>query len=176
MASTADMKELEMEHTELDRPDGNSLLENYTLHDVGHAHLVETMTEWGYDVEDWGLDLRENTGTLVTDDRLDFRIWDGARAVALMDVKTKSNPDWVGKMNESHYEKYAGYASRLEIPVVVGMYLLDGDDIVEEHYIPVLGGYEAWAEHDIAPDGNPLVRAREDYYRDRDWLRERLST
>lgn len=63
----------------LNRDDGNSLQDNYTLHDIGEAHFTQILTDHGFDVEPWGIDKRHDNDTLIYDDKMDLRVWDAKR-------------------------------------------------------------------------------------------------
>jgi len=62
--------------SDLHRPDGNSLQENYTLHDAGEAYFTSILQENGLHVDHWGIDKRNETNTLIYDDKMDLRVWE----------------------------------------------------------------------------------------------------
>jgi hypothetical protein len=114
---------------DLDRPDGNGLQENYELHDLGHQEFVRRMRERGLTVFEWGIDMRHDDGEdgIVYDDKMDFKVYDGDDLVALVDVKTKGSPRYMGRFNERHYVHYYGHAKKFDVPTFVVMFQVDYD-------------------------------------------------
>lgn len=133
------------EPEDLDRPEGNSLLENYDLHDQGEREFVERIESLGYRVEPWGIDMRhDDEGGLVYDDKLDFKVFaqegsaDGSgedKLVALVDVKTKSSPQWMGQYNLRHFEKYKARAEEFDVPTFVVMFQVDRKGNLEDEFV-----------------------------------------
>lgn len=68
--------ETSIDPSALNREDWNSLLNNYSLHDVAEAHITGRLEDSGLHVEQWGLDDRYNNDNLVFDNRMDIRIWE----------------------------------------------------------------------------------------------------
>jgi hypothetical protein len=109
---------------DLQRPDGNSLVENYQKHDVGHAEIVERLESSGYDVVEWGIDRRDDDGEdgIIYDDKMDFKVFYGGELVALVDVKTKGSPSYMGQFNRRHYTHYYQHAQDFDVPVFIAMF------------------------------------------------------
>jgi hypothetical protein len=109
---------------DLDRPDGNGLKENYKKHDVGHQETVERLRKIGCEIVEWGIDMRHDDGDdgIIYDDKMDFKVFHNGELVALLDVKTKGSPKYMGRFNERHYVKYFGHAEEHDVPVFVAMY------------------------------------------------------
>lgn len=61
---------------DLDRPDWNSLLNNYSKHDIGEAYLVGRLHQAGLVTEQWGIDMRHEDEDLIYDDKMDLRLWE----------------------------------------------------------------------------------------------------
>lgn len=119
---------------DLERPEGNSLKDNYQLHDRAEQEVVVRLVAEGYDVVQRGIDMRDDDGEdgLIYSDEMDFEIrWNG-KPVALLDVKSKSSQKWMGWFNERHYESYYEWAEELDVPVFVAMFHVQtapsGDD------------------------------------------------
>jgi len=143
---------------DLDRPDWNSLLNNYSKHDIGEAYFKGRVEQIGLHVENWGIDQRDDDGDgLLYDDRLDFFVIDPPRIEALLELKTKRNEDWMGVMNTRHFAKYLHRAWQYGVPTWTYMGLVDDDDedtddteyvgdtIVEETFIPI--DPDVWHEY-----------------------------
>lgn len=125
---------------DLSRPKGNSLLENYDLHDEGEKEFVLRVEELGLIVEPWGIDMRHDGGEdgLIYDSAMDFKVYgpsdprvfqDGGSSdlalMALVDVKTKSNPRYMGRFNLRHLRDYQEHAVEFDVPVFVVMFQVD---------------------------------------------------
>jgi len=80
------VRKTDIDPDSLNRPDGNSLLDNYGLHDVGEAYFTELMECTGLIVEEWGIDERHNNEGLIFDNKMDLRLWEG------MDDQTEVPP------------------------------------------------------------------------------------
>jgi hypothetical protein len=146
----------------LDRPDGNSLEENYSSHDIGERHAKALITYHGLHVENWGIDKREEDDTLIFDDKMDFRVWESdakEKLVCLMDVKSKNGKAWSGRYNERHHSKYYQWVEQYDVPVYVNFCILDGDDVEESYLVPLhlYGEEECYSCTLTFPDGNQGV-------------------
>lgn len=112
---------------ELNRPAGNSLQENYTLHDKGEQHIMILLTAQGYRVERWGLQARDDDGDgVLFDDKMDLKVFDGDELVGIIEVKTKSKKRHLGMMNERHFDDYQQIATERSVPVAVVFLSPDG--------------------------------------------------
>jgi hypothetical protein len=143
-----------LDPSDLDRPDWNSLLNNYQLHDIGEAYFQGHVEELGLNVEHWGIDQRHDDGDgLIFDNKLDLRIWDADDSgyqsqwtlEGLADVKTKSNPDWFGVFNLRHLAHYAEWADHHGVPVFVYMTMVDPDEQAvgdDEFIVPVPSNWD----------------------------------
>lgn len=60
---------------DLDRPDWNSLLNNYSKHDIGEAYFVGRAEEMGMHVQHWGIDRRHEDENLIFDNKMDIKLW-----------------------------------------------------------------------------------------------------
>lgn len=130
--------------SDLDRPEGNSLQENYKKHDVGHRETVERLAELDCEVVEWGIDMRDDDGDdgIIYDDKMDFKVRHDGETVALLDVKTKGSPRYMGRFNERHYVKYFGHAEEYDVPVFVVMYQVHykRDQVYDEFVFDVGNG------------------------------------
>lgn len=155
---------------DLERPEGNGLEANYELHDVGHREVVERLNDRGLDVHEWGIDMRHDDGEdgIIFDDKMDFKIVDPDHdeVIALVDVKTKSSPSYMGRFNERHYDHYRGYAEAYDVPVFVVMFQVDNatDAVVDEFVFDISDSYGERAIRSSEsravpnfPDGNDAV-------------------
>lgn len=70
------MEQTDVDASTLQRASGNSLKENYKLHDYGEARAIELLEDSGYAVEQWGIDKRHSTDGLIYDHKMDLRVWD----------------------------------------------------------------------------------------------------
>lgn len=139
----------------LSRPEGNSLKENYSLHDVGSEHLVslidewnEDQTHWEYDILDVGIDMRDEDEVLIYDDKMDYTVVDvdpsphedTHRYVELadIDVKTKTSQKWMNVFNLRHYAHYVAQNNHTKYKdAYVFMCLLDDGEVDEINVLPV---------------------------------------
>lgn len=150
---------------DLDRPEGNDLQTNYELHDVGDAEVAERLAQHGFRVEEWGIDRRRDDGEegIIFDDAMDFKVYDGdGELVALLDVKTKSSPRWMGRFNARHYDHYNEHAETFDVPAFVVMFQVGSDDEIHDEFAVNVGDVEPYrsSEDDAVrsfPDGNEAV-------------------
>jgi len=138
------------------RAEGNSLQENYELHDVGEKYLSEQIQslnesrKWGsYHLEPLGLDAREDDTELTYDDKLDFEVQhrDPMRGsdlvrttiLAQVDVKTKSSESWLNVCNLRHYAHYVKKQTESHADCYIMMSLLsdDNESVSEVSFLPV---------------------------------------
>lgn len=61
---------------DLHRPDWNSLLNNYSKHDIGEAYFKGRVEGIGMHVEHWGIDKRHEDENLIFDNKMDLRLWE----------------------------------------------------------------------------------------------------
>lgn len=150
---------------DLDRPEGNDLLSNYELHDVGHEEAVRRLVEEGYRVEEWGIDRRHDDGEegIIFDDAMDFKVYHGDTLVGLMDVKTKSSARWMGRFNARHYDHYSEHAETFDVPAFVVMFQVDSDGNVHDEFAVHIESCDPIRSDDGTkavypfPDGNDAV-------------------
>jgi len=69
------MEKTDIDPDTLNRPDWNSLLANYSAHDIGEAYLKGRIEEMGLLTENWGIDMRHNDDELIFDNKMDLRVW-----------------------------------------------------------------------------------------------------
>lgn len=159
---------------DLDRPEGNGLKANYEKHDVGHAELVETLGEEGFDIVEWGIDRRDDDGEdgIIYDDKMDFKVLRDDELVGLVDVKTKGSPRYMGRFNQRHYKHYYQHAEEFEVPTFVVMYQVDyKTNTVHDGFTFELGIDELYERVETSdddavpqfPDGNNAVLVPHDY-------------
>lgn len=147
--------------SDLNRPDGNGLAANYESHDIGEAHFIQWAQSHGFTVAEWGIDMRDDDGEdgIVYDDKMDLKVYDGAEnLIGLIDVKTKTSPQWLGQFNERHYHNYEEHAEESGVPTFVVMYLVSGNEIKDTFVVdvaaadPYLSSEDGWVSQ--FPDGN----------------------
>lgn len=124
------------------RPKNNSLEDNYVKHDIGHAEVVDRLNDADFLVEEWGIDMREDDGDdgLIYDDRTDLRVYDETGdVIGLVDVKTKSNPQYMGRFNARHYDEYTEQAREHDVPAFVVMFQVDREttEVHDEFVFPI---------------------------------------
>lgn len=61
---------------DLNRPDWNSLLNNYSKHDIGEAYFKGRVEQIGLQTEHWGIDKRHEDDHLIFDNKMDIRLWE----------------------------------------------------------------------------------------------------
>lgn len=169
---------------DLNRPEWNDLESNYEKHDVGEAAFVEAMKGEGFVVHDWGIDMRHEDGKLIYDDKMDFKVYDGALGdlVALVDVKTKSRAYYMGELNERHYIKYYGHSEDYDVPIYVVFFEVDGGEIEDCFACRVDAGdvdenIETTMHHglDSFPDGNSKARFPETFWKSWDQMIQEIE-
>ena len=156
----------------LNRPEGNDLESNYEVHDIGQAHVKTHCEHMGFVVEEWGIDKRHESDSLIYDDKMDLKIHEhdqgdlpasgvdieraNLNLVAFLEVKTKRNEDWFGVINRRHLRKYLTQAHKSDVPAVIYMSLVDDTDenegqasIVRDTFIPI----QRWDELTKVMDG-----------------------
>ena len=183
------MERTNIDPDDLDRPEWNSLLANYDLHDIAEAYFTGRLHQIGLHVEQWGIDKRHDDSGLIFDNKMDLRLWDdfagetfsvadidgmfdipNATDAAYVDqnewqlrgvadVKSKGNEDWLGKFNLRHLAHYAEWADHYNVPVFIYMTMVDAD--AEE-----VGEQNILVEIPSDWDWEPLV---EHYDRDTDY-------
>lgn len=122
------MRRGEKKPGDLDRPEGNDLQTNYEKHDIGQAEIVARLEDMDCTVHDWGIDMRDDDGEdgIIYDDKMDFQVLDeSGDLVALVDVKTKGSPRYMGRFNARHYVHYHGHSKDFDVPAFVVMFQVD---------------------------------------------------
>jgi hypothetical protein len=107
----------------LQRPDGNSLKENYRHHDDAAERFFALLPD-DIDVYPLGIDERDDDGGLIYDDEPDFLL-SGDGGGALVDIKSKTSDEWNRLINERHYHKYIDKADEYDVPAYVFFYLTE---------------------------------------------------
>lgn len=152
--------------SDLNRPEGNDLQSNYSLHDVGEERTVGLIEATGLRTEAWGIDKRDDDGEgIIYDDAMDIKVFDDETLVGLVDVKTKSGPKYMGMFNERHYVKYHGHSDEFDVPAYVAFWLVTDGDVVDSFVLPIRGnelydGVMSSTNSDAVrrfPDGNEAV-------------------
>lgn len=139
----------------LQRPDGNDLQSNYSLHDIAEAYFRGRMDEQGLFTEQWGIDKRDADDTLIYDDKMDLRVWNSEAQISCVgigDIKSKSSEQWLGIFNERHLVKYTKWADLYDVPVFVFFTLVNKDEDEvgsESFFVPIepWDGYEKYVKH-----------------------------
>ena len=122
---------------DLNRPEGNSLLDNYQVHDVAEEYVIERLESIGFRVEAWGMDKRhDNNGLLFEDDRVDLKVFDGDELVLLIEVKSKSAAHYMGSLNRRHLNKYCRVAESEGVPTYIAWCEIDGDTVKDTFVTP----------------------------------------
>lgn len=146
---------------DLDRPEGNSLVENYQKHDIGHRETVERLDERDCEVVDWGIDMRHDDGDdgIIYDDKMDLKVLMDGEVIALIDVKTKGSPSYMGQFNERHYVKYHGHAESFDVPTFVVMYHVDYEsDTIYDSFVFEVGSDDLYENVHVASDSGAVSR------------------
>jgi len=149
---------------DLSRPDGNSLEENYQLHDKAEQIVAQRIEVTDFRLEPWGIDMRgdDGEGGIIYDDKMDFKVFDADdNLVGIMDVKSKSDHKYMGTFNKRHYDHYADWSEELGVPTFVVMFHIANDNVQDEFAFEV--HKSGWvhdsdgAAVDNFPDGNNAV-------------------
>jgi len=165
------MKRTDISPDELDRPDWNSLLNNYSKHDIGEAYFRGRAEEMGLDLEQWGIDKRHDDDGLIFDNKMDLKLYDEDDELAgICDVKTKSSENWLGVFNARHLTHYAEHAEEHDVPVFVYMTMVDAEaeEVGETDFlfeVPTDWPWERYADHfdrDSAHRENVVADIRDD--------------
>jgi len=108
------MRETDIPVESLNRPDGNSLQDNYKHHDTAEDVFRSLLPEWVTPLT-LGIDRRDEESGLIFDNKLDFLL-DGPGGQVMVDVKAKTADKWMRFLNERHYEKYCDAAEEHDCP------------------------------------------------------------
>ena len=155
----------------LRRPEGNDLQTNYIPHDTASEYVVSTLEGWGLSIEEWGIDMREEDENLIFDDKMDMQIYDhDGELVGIIDVKSKRSNGWMGIFNYRHYMHYHEISRKFDVPVLVWMCKVDGDEVEYDYIIPI----DIVRNTFKAPDGNRVIEVADWAKRDKDWLENTL--
>lgn len=96
--------------------DWNSLLNNYSKHDIGEAYFQGRVEQIGLHVEHWGIDKRHHDDHLIFDNKMDLRLWeplDGQeRAADSWPTPTRDDRIW-------RAQERSAADSDVEIPSIV---------------------------------------------------------
>jgi hypothetical protein len=122
------MKRTERSPDSLQRPDGNSLKENYKHHDDAAERFFALLPD-DIDVYPLGIDERDDDGGLIYDDEPDFLL-SGDGGGALVDIKSKTSDEWMRLLNERHYDKYRDKAVEYDVPAYVFFYNTSNHDTI----------------------------------------------
>lgn len=177
------MRRGEKTPADLDRPAGNDLQSNYEKHDIGHAECVERLQGLGYEVTEWGIDMRDDGGDdgIIYDDKMDFKVWSGEHLVALVDVKTKGSPKYMGRFNERHYVHYDEHAEAFDVPVFIVMFQVDyKTDTVYDEFVFEVGRGDVLTSSDSDavrsfPDGNDAALVPHEHRKPWEYLETRIT-
>lgn len=143
----------------------DSFTEKYSRHDVGELYVHAMMNELGLHVDAWGIDMRDDDGTLIQDSRMDFKVYydeDLTDLAALIDVKTKGRPHWMGKFNLRHFHDYEVHRTSYGVPTFVIFCLLNDDEngVKKTQVVPV--ERNTIVDNGTRfPDGNRMAEAKE---------------
>ena len=154
--------------TDDDRVEGHTFKKGYEKHDIGEAHVTRHLEHMGFEVEPWGIDMR-NDQSVLGDDKMDLKVFRDttvtengimldtvSELAALLEVKVKTNDGWFGIVNRHHFRKYLRRTHEHDVPAFVYMAFLDEDDeaITRDTFIPV----QQWDEL------TAVLRGEYDYY------------
>jgi len=163
---------------DLFRADGNDIKSNYDLHDVGERRIKDRMSAYGFDVVNWGIDMRDaDDDELVFDDAMDFRVYDDGVLVALVEVKTKSDARYMGQFNRRHYKNYYKQAQDHDVPTFVVMYQITDGSIVDGFVTPIGEGdlFHETAPYEFRfPDANRGVVVQHEHRKSWSEFEERV--
>ncbi|UBF23194.1 Holliday junction resolvase [Haloarcula tailed virus 2] len=144
---------------DLNRPEGNSLLENYDVHDIAESYVIQRLEDLGFRVEAWGMDKRhDNDGLLFEDDRVDLKVFDGDELVLLVEVKSKSAPHYMGSLNKRHIDKYCRIAESESVPTYIAWCRIDADSVKDTFITPCVDKPSLIEKKFTFPDGNKGVQ------------------
>ena len=121
------MRETDIPVESLQRPDGNSLQDNYKHHDAAEDVFRSLLPEWVTPLQ-LGIDRRDDESGLIFDNKLDFLL-DGPGGQVMVDLKSKQRSDWVRLLNERHYKKYLEAAEKHDCPAYIFFYCTSTENI-----------------------------------------------
>jgi hypothetical protein len=111
-----------------------SLEEAYEPHDVGQNLLESRLEAHGFTVIHHGDDAR-HADDVFFGDGPDIALYtcpenevEEEDPVAMVEVKTKEEPEWFGRLNKRHFKEYVSKASEVEVPVFLWFALVDTDE------------------------------------------------
>jgi len=148
----------------------NSLQSNYQPHDIASGVLIQRCEELGYTVEEHGDDKRDSE-EVYSGTGVDYRVLspDDGRTCGYFEVKSKRSEEWIGRLNRTHMEEYAGFAAYVEQPVVLAFALVDESEQCVEKWafthIPVWGTGDIYEELPFESKGHAVVEIKNEYLR-----------
>lgn len=132
-------------------------LNNYEKHDIGIKHVVDILKTLGYHVIYVGADIRRKPIQILSDIP-DLLVYPTPPfPYILIEVKTKTDPLWIGKFNERAYNHYKNIEWTFRIPTAVVYVLLDDNAPISTSWHYLRGKYGKIISQETAWDGNIIV-------------------
>lgn len=143
----------------LQRPEWNSLLNNYSKHDIGEAYFQGRVEQIGLQVEHWGIDKRHHDDGLIFDNKMDLRLWeprDGqdkpdlwpSNVPALDDIKEPECPtEWFRYDSDDEYTSYRHTSGDVQwtLRAVADVKTKSNSDWLGKFNLRHLAHYAEWA-------------------------------
>jgi hypothetical protein len=142
----------------LQRPEGNDIVSNYQVHDVGEAYFTGRLNERGFLVEEWGLDDRHNDEGLVFDNKMDLRLWEPLDGQV---TPPQDAPDKLGS-REDTTTVYSGDGGEWELCGVADVKTKTNEDWFGVFNLRHLTHYSQWADWYGADSGSASPPAESD--------------
>lgn len=174
------MNKQEHEMARIARLRDNTLADNYSVHDIASAMLIQRIEGLGYACEEHGDDKRDSED-VYSGTGVDFRIFspNSGETCGWFEVKSKRSAEWLLRLNLEHWEEYCGFSAYEDEPVFLVFALVDEDeDTVKEWefvQVPAFGSNDVASELPFKSKGHSVVEIDGEYSRPFPFVMSRLS-
>lgn len=103
-----------------------SLVAAYEPHDLAQDHLEAKLQSHGFTVEQHGTDDR-HADEIKLGHGPDILVKRDGVGVCYIEIKSKTDPTWIGRCNYRHYREYSSFAAEVNLPVFIWFALVDED-------------------------------------------------
>jgi len=105
------------------------LAEAYVPHDVGTEYITTKLETHGYHIQAHGDDAR-HADDVYMGDGPDLAVYENEgdeEPIAYIEIKTKEDPEWFGRLNLRHFHEYVNFSNEQDVPVWLWFALVDSD-------------------------------------------------